>query len=582
MTPRIVATALAGSIIGSLSSLVAANPPHPAAAPALEHRWVYCAFNLQVDESVPRLEQLMSRAAAAGYNGILLADYKFNVLDRVPDRYFKNVARIKQKAAELKLDIVPAVMPIGYSEGLLTHDPNLAEGLPVRDQLLVVEGKSARIAPDPPVKLAGGDFENAKEHKFAGWDYQDLIGRASFLDGEVKHAGKSSLRMQDIGGAEREHGNCRVTKKLTVSPFRQYHLSAWIKTRDFQSHSSVRMFAMGTGGFVLSHSNLGVKETQDWTQHHVLFNSLDNTEVTVYCGVWGGKQGTLWLDDLQIEETAFVNLLRRDGCPFSISVEGGSKLREGVEFAKFNDPTMGMTPWPGGFDVYHEPPKLQLADVTTLRNGDRLRASYFHAVTIYDAQVPCCLSEPKVFEIAAKQVADVQRLLEPRGFMMSHDEIRVAGWCATCRISAEGGTPGQLLAANVRRCVEIIRQVNPKAEIFVWSDMFDPSHNAVDKFYLVNGPLAGSWEGLPKDADVTIVNWNHGGRAKSLPFFATRGHKQILAGYYDGSPDSIADWLRAAGTNSNVTGVMYTTWQNRYDDLEAFARAAWGGSGKGK
>jgi hypothetical protein len=574
---RIVRAAVVGSFITTISCFLFASEhqPQSSTAPALDRRWVYCAFNLQVDESVPRLEQLMTRAAAAGYNGVLLADYKFNVLDRVPDRYFKNVARIKQKAAELKLDIIPAVMPIGYSEGLLTHDPNLAEGLPVRDQLLVVEGKTARIEPDPPVNLDGGDFENAKEHKFAGWDYQDLIGRASFLDAEVKHSGKSSLRMQDIGGAEREHGNCRVTKKLKVSPFRQYHLSAWIKTRDFQSHSSVRLFAMGAEGFVLSHSNLGVKQTQDWTQHHVLFNSLDNTEVTVYCGVWGGKQGTLWLDDLQIEETAFVNLLRRDGCPFTLSVEGSSKLREGNDFAKFSDSKMGMTPWPGGFDVYHEPPKIQLAAGTKLRNGDRLRASYYHAVTIYDAQVPCCLSEPKVFEIAAKQVADVSRLLEPRGFMMSHDEIRVAGWCATCRIiSAEGGTPGQLLATNARRCVEIIRQVNPRAEIFVWSDMFDPSHNAVDKSYLVNGPLAGSWDGLPPE--VTIVNWNHGKAAQSLPFFARRGHKQILAGYYDGKPESIADWLRTGGTNSNVTGVMYTTWQNRYDDLEAFARAAWG------
>jgi hypothetical protein len=28
--------------------------------------------------------------------------------------------------------------------------------------------------------------------------------------------------------------------------------------------------------------------------------------------------------------------------------------------------------------------------------------------------------------------------------------------------------------------------------------------------------------------------------------------------------------------DTNVVGVMYTTWQNRYDDLEAFAKAAWG------
>ena len=67
-----------------------------------------------------------------------------------------------------------------------------------------------------------------------------------------------------------------------------------------------------------------------------------------------------------------------------------------------------------------------------------------------------------------------------------------------------------------------------QAKIYVLSDMFDPAHNAVDKYYLVNGSWAGSWGGLPRD--VSIVNWNHGGRAKSPPFFARRGHHQILAG----------------------------------------------------
>jgi hypothetical protein len=81
---------------------------------------------------------------------------------------------------------------------------------------------------------------------------------------------------------------------------------------------------------------------------------------------------------------------------------------------------------------------------------------------------------------------------------------------------------------------------------------------------------------LPKDA--VIVNWNSGKPKESLPFFANRGLKQILAGYYDGPPDSIRRWLAAAEGVPGVVGVMYTTWQGKYDDLEAFAKAAWGGT----
>ena len=83
-----------------------------------------------------------------------------------------------------------------------------------------------------------------------------------------------------------------------------------------------------------------------------------------------------------------------------------------------------------------------------------------------------------------------------------------------------GKSAGQTLAENVRRCIEVIHKVNPDARLAIWSDMFDPHHNAVKDYYLVSGDLAGSWEGLPKE--ILVVNWNHDQAAKSLGFFAQR------------------------------------------------------------
>jgi hypothetical protein len=100
--------------------------------------------------------------------------------------------------------------------------------------------------------------------------------------------------------------------------------------------------------------------------------------------------------------------------------------------------------------------------------------------------------------------------------------------------------------------------------------MFDPYHNAVKDYYLVRGDLAGSWEGL--DPSVTIMNWNFGKRDQSLKFFADRGHKQIIAGYYDDEPAQVKEWLKSAAKVKGVVGVMYTTWQNKYGDMETFAR----------
>jgi hypothetical protein len=43
-----------------------------------------------------------------------------------------------------KLEVVPALFPIGYSGSLLSHDPNLAAGLPAKDALKTFAKACAR------------------------------------------------------------------------------------------------------------------------------------------------------------------------------------------------------------------------------------------------------------------------------------------------------------------------------------------------------------------------------------------------------------------------------------------------------
>jgi hypothetical protein len=129
------------------------------------------------------------------------------------------------------------------------------------------------------------------------------------------------------------------------------------------------------------------------------------------------------------------------------------------------------------------------------------------------------------------------------------------------------------LAGNLRKTIQIVRQVNPHTRLCVWSDMFDPHHNALKgPYYSVNGSYEKSWEGL--DPKMTIVNRNHDKAARSLAFFDGLGCRQVLTGYCDGDPQSIAPRLAQAGSLSSVRGVPYTTWTNNYQYREAFAKAA--------
>jgi hypothetical protein len=299
-----------------------------------DQRWFYVGTNLQVEKNADELVALIARAAKAGYNGLILADYKLHILDRVPRHYFTNLEKVKKAAAAAKIEIIPAVCPVGYSSGILAHDPNLAEGLPVREVPFRVEKGVATLVPFD-TGFRNGNLETAKGDRFAGWGFQDDPGVKTFADRAVVAEGKVAVRLEN---------------------FRK-----------------------------------------------------------------GGK------------------------------------------------------------------------------------------------------------------------------------------------------TPGQLLADNAKRCVEIVRKQSPKSQLLIWSDMFDPHHNAVDRYYAVNGSLKGSWEGLP--ADVVILNWNGGKAAQSLRFFAERGHSQMIAGFYD-SPGTtgFTRWQEAAKGIKNVRGFVYTTWRKDYSRLEAYGK----------
>lgn len=505
-------------------------------------RWIYLSTNLQVDQNVKEAVALFQRGHSAGYTHVMLADSKFSRLHDVPERYFKNCEQVKEAAKKNGLQIVPALFGMGYSNDLLNRNPNLAEGLPVKDALFVVKNGEANIVVDPPVILPGSDMENRKKWRFVD---DELVSE------------NGALRATD------PKGNARLSQSVKVSKFRQYTLSARIKTQDFTGEPEMKVLVPGSPQ--LSFTKLQVKRTQDWQTHRVTFNSLDHEEVAIYCGTWGAAKGSIWWDDVEIHEEGLVNVLRRDGCPLVVKTEDGHTLKEGVDFEPTRDPRMGNQPYAGSYEVWHEPPSIR----TNLPDGTRLRVSFFHPHVVYEEQVCICPSELETFAILKDQAQGVHQLWNASGYMMQHDEWRVLGWDEAC--SKRGLSAGQLIADNVRTCQDILSKTAPGARVHVWSDMFDPAHNAVEKYYLTRGDVRGSWEGL--SPSVVIINWNSGKAAQSLPFFAKRGHPQILAGFYDSDPARITPWMAEAKKVQGVIGVMYTTWRKDYSKLEAFAKA---------
>ncbi len=515
-----------------------------------QKHWLFFFNDLSNDKTVDTMIARFPAAHAAGYNGIVCP---FNISKaKAPE--------LKAAAKKFGLDIICTVMGGG-------HDTKYVEGVHVKDALFVARNGVASHRPDNPTHLKNGDFESASENRFSGWGWQDDIGVTTFADHTVVHSGKTSLRMENI--AKNSNGLCRLSQPLMLQPHRQYRISASIKTENLRpAVPEIKILTHNATGCV-SWQTFHVEPTQDWKEVNVVFNSFEDSEASIYIGFWGGKEGKIWWDDLSVDEIGLVNVLRRPGCPVTVRSETGTSYREGQDFEKIADPQFHpWIPWRGAS------PTIKLTATTRISDGERLRVSYYHPVTIYEDRINFCLSEQKVFDDWREDVKRAEELLHPAGFFMSHDEIRCANQCALCQ--SKNMTAGELLAWNVRKSAAIIREVRPDASIWVWNDMFDPLHNAVDHFFAVNGTLAGSWKGL--DKDVGIVNWHGGLQGKNCRFFADLGLKQILSGYYDSdeSGDGIANWLQNTKSVPGIVGSMYTTWENKYDAMLPWAKRAWG------
>ncbi len=567
------------SVILVLLAFPAAAAEKPAAKLQL---WFYFPTNFLVDENVDRGISLLERAAKAGYTDVLITDSKFMRWDDMPQRYYDNLTRYREACRRVKIRCHAAVCPIGYSNDLLSRDPNLAEGQPVMDMPFTV--KDGKLVPEQPAEplVKNGGFEESRGDTPGGWAFVDGAGKFSFMDTAVKAEGRAALRFENIGPDGPANG--RAMQPLAVKPFRYYHVSVMMKTEDFDAPASLNILLLTPEGQVLNHHMPRLEKTQDWTRLDVTFNSMTYENVNLYIGVWGSRRGKLWLDDVRVEPAGFVNVLRRESTPVKVKSEDGKTVyKEGKDFENITDPKLGNDPWQGCFSAWHEEPAVNVPADSRLKEGQRVLVSFYHTSIIYGEQVGCCMNESKVAEILRWQVRRVKEHVKPDGYFMSHDEIRQGGWDPTCVKS--GKTPGEMLTDNVAACAAMIAEEDPGKPVAVWSDMFDPTHNAqkTGYYYLVKGegPWYGAWEKLPKN--VTVANWNMNPdiRKESLAHFASRGNRQILAGYYDSEPvgPPIRAWMQDAAAVKGVAGVMYTTWENRYDSLEDYAAAVkeeWG------
>ncbi len=480
----------------------------------MPQRWNYASANLNSDAGLKTFMDVMQQSKDVGCTHILMPEGGWLKQADNP-AYQARVDQVQAKATELGLTIVPCVYKIGYSGGYLGFDKNLAAGMPVKDMVFAVKGKTAVV--DPAGAL---DVSNVKE-------------------------GAGTLKCQ---------------------PFMHYRITILTSEQPSRGEGTVQVTSQ-PGSRVHTRSNAQVSKQGDKWLVTTTFNSLQATDLRFSCRVKG-------ITDLKIEPAGTLLVVRRAMCPLKVTNEDGTlTYEEGKDFVKIEDPMISGK-MEGEFED-HKPADITIADGSRIKDGDKIKVSFFHTQRLGSDQDCISMDDPAVFKIMERDIVNCQKVWKPAGVFMNYDEIRLGGW----EVQPDGKQlkPGELLANHVKKGIEMIRQYAPNAKIYTWSDMFTPLHNArpfstKGYYYLVNGNWDGAWEGLPKD--VIIMNW-YSPTAEGIKFFADRGNPQVLCGYYDGTSTdamkkNITNWMKVSQGQPQMQGFMYTTWRRNYKNLKEY------------
>jgi hypothetical protein len=544
--------------------------------------WFRAGCNLHLHESCQQLMTLMDRAVVAGYTGLHFVAFKDHLIrdgDDIPADEV-NLAAVVAKAEELGLDMMKSFGVGGAGEGLLRADPNLAEALPVTATYRVPGSGTALVLDMPDSILSDGSMDDwsADGTQLASWGWTDP-GLSRSTDVRPFSQGGYSMRVDLAASGE----NKRAGVEVDLLPFRQYEVSFWAKTENAavtaeQFGVHIKAVADSSWRVWIGPGDLAVSATQDWTRYRFTFNSLGDPlfadagppgSFNVYVGAWGvsGVQsGTLWLDEVTVKETGLINLIRRPGAPLTVERLLGAvpgPAYEAQDFEVIEDPHLGeANGLAGSYDLWHEPPVITMLGSNWSR-GQKVLVHHYAVQRVYSGSVAPSMCSDGVKAVVLRDLQDVLLSYYPNvsSFLLNYDEIRQANWGQDCQDLALDA--GQLLASHARQTIEMIRGQVSAARIYAWSDMFDPHHNAIDNYYLVNGSFDNSWVDL--DPQVVIINWN--GSAASFQHFQTQGLSQLVSG--DGA--SISTRLDGAEGIASIVGAYFVNWSDDFTELESFA-----------
>lgn len=519
---------------------------------SLKDRWFFSFGYERNRKDVEKIKSLIDVGAAHGLNGMVLSSFD---MDSVTQWSEKDIALLKEIAAycaEKQVELIPTGFTVGYGGGALGFNRNFAAALPTTIDLTVKNEEICPVSADNLLK--NGDLEEHVGDRFSGSWFHDKPGEVSFADTRVA-SGNTSIRFEHFG--DFKHGHGRINQEVTITPGRSYRLTFKIKTEDIQPVSGLKAMVY-VEDRALAEIHPKMKPTQDWTEVTLDYVNQDQEDVLIYIGIWEGKTGAFWLDDITFKEYGdLADIVRRPGTPMVLNSKDRDRVFvEGKDF--------------GEIRCLGKPEPVLVLPGSSMQEGEALELSCYKIPYVrhsWGKQISLCMSNPDLYAYWEKEARALHQIIPFKRLLLSMDEIRNGGGCLLCRNS--GKSMGEILGDCITRQHAIFKSIDPEIEVMIWSDMLDPAHNAHNDYYGVVGDFTGSWKHVPKD--LTIMCWYHEIRDQSLEFFSRQGFRTFGAAYYDADDlTNPRDWLSSLNRTSNAQGIIYTTWEKKYRLLAGF------------
>ena len=573
--------------------------------------------------------KLIDQAQRLGLNGMV---WRCGVEDIVSDEdeRITFLQQVKSYAEDRGIEIIPTFWFVGVN-AFLHQDASLVEG---------------KFIEKAPIKLDGGtggdevvgseNFEGNWSGVPDGWSKTDSSANlGEYVERNPGANGGSSV-LVTLPKTESSDGIWRVFSELDDG---YYYVTCKVKIGAIQDSD----YAELTIRDAVHRENSGYADFKRGNDNYVenQWGEMASEVVRVTSGKLeiqlsgGGTKGEkIWFDDVKIHSANLNQVflpIPRDGTPVKVYKKTSSggyeeipqktngktnwKLPDGYkESYKFGyDETTdayGFYAEIGGKKLHNVQLEIPTGSQILRENLTTVYVDYYapksnqYAAARYSA----CLSEEKLYDLMAQSAARIQETLQPKTWFIAFDEVTIGATCETCHNS--GLTAAQIFGKSVSRQYDIIKNVDSDAEVVVWSDMFDPGHNATEKPYQdVAGSLKDAAKYIPND--LIIACWYDSNKpdemsvevvkkhaTATLKYFSDLGFRTISSCYYDWSkgfstsvmPTSDLDfntqgWLSATAAlkggqkdelPGNV-GAFYLTWletgKRDYDYFEPYGAA---------